>query len=204
MSKSRYAMPLLLAIAVVLQGCAHGPSKPWVMPAKKAPETAAIFGSIEMQGDKHLLLRNVNIMKKGKVYGGMGRQALGEKTIVLGDNRFIAPNVPPGTYFVSGFDAGNVYHFIPPANITYFEVKPGQLKFIGSFWYEGKSGGLIGPGSFSLKPAKTPSEMDMLRWLERISDGTGWEPSIAQRIRQLGGKPLSVAERTHAAATTGK
>lgn len=171
---------------------------------QEGPETGAILGSIEMEGDKHLLLKGVNIMKKGKVYGGMGRQALGERTVVLGDNRFIAPNVPPGTYFISGFDAGNVYHVFTPAQITYFEVKPGQLKFVGSFWYESKSSGVFVPGSFSLKPAKTPSEMDMLRWLEGIGDGTGWEPSIAQRIRQLGGRPLSATERAKATATASK
>ncbi len=195
---ARWNFPLvgLLLMLGLLQGCAS--SGPWMMPAKSAPETGAIFGSIEMEGNNHLLLRNVNIMKKGKVYGGLGRQALGERTTVLGNNYFIAPNVEPGTYFVAGFDAGNVYHIIPPSKITYFEVKPGQLKFLGAFWYVGEGGGMFSPGSFSLKPANTPSELTMLQWMDKVSGGTGWETSVHQRIRQLGGKPLSPEERAKA------
>ncbi len=152
-------------------GCAHNESKPWKMPPKKNPESGMIFGRIETaDSSKHLLLRNVNIMKKGRVYGGMGRQALGERTTILSDNYFIAPNVEPGVYFISGFDAGNVYHVFPPGAIQEFNVAAG--------------------------PTNKPSELEMLERLNSVSDGTGWESSIRSRIRKLGGNPDKPPRKT--------
>ena len=188
-----------IAIAVFLGtfGCAHNEPKPWKMPSKKNPESAMIFGRIETaDSSKHLLLRNVNILKKGRVYAGMGRGAIGERTTILSDNYFVAPNVEPGVYFISGFDAGNVYHVFPPATIQEFNVAAGQLKFIGSFLYEEKGGGVFSRGSFDLKPTNKPSELEMLGRLNSVSDGTGWESSIRSRIRKLGGNPDKPAQKT--------
>lgn len=186
----------MLLVVGFVTSCAHKPRGPWKMPAKKNANSAAIFGSMTLPGDKYLLLRNINLMKKGKVYGGLGRRALGEKTVIMGDNSFIAPNVEPGTYFIAGFDAGNVYHVIPPKQIKYFKVRPGQMKFYGSYHYiEGKRS-MFGPGSFSLRRTKKPSELTLLRWLESISYGTGWEKPISKRIRRLGGKPKPRPKKT--------
>lgn len=171
-------------------GCAHK-SGPWLMPAKQGKSSAIVFGTMRIPPniDKHLLLRNINLMKKGKTYIGMGRGGLGEKLTVLSDNSFVAANIEPGTYYISGFDAGNIYHSIPPKQIKYFKVYPGQLKFVGSYHYIAGKSSFFGPGSFSLKIAKKPSEFTLLRWLESISYGSGWEKAIHKRIRKLGGKP---------------
>ena len=45
------------------------------------------------------------------------------------------------------------------------------------------------PGSYGLKQAAKPSELEMLQWLARVGNGSGWEPTVRQRIKELGGKP---------------
>ena len=75
-------------------------------------------------------------------------------------------------------------------------VAAGQLKFVGSFLYEEKGGGVFSRGSFDLKPTNKPSELEMLGRLNSVSDGTGWESSIRSRIRKLGGNPDKPAQKT--------
>ena len=72
------------------------------------------------------------------------------------------------------------------------EVKPGEIKFYGSYDYQDQTSVLrrvFGPSwRYNLREAKKPSELEMLQWLNRIGGGSGWEPAIKKRIRELGGK----------------
>ncbi|HLY97233.1 MAG TPA: hypothetical protein VKO66_08430 [Sideroxyarcus sp.] len=180
---------ILVGLVSMLGGCASG-GEPWHMPKKSNAQSATIVGYLNTaEKDQHLLLRNVNVLKKGRVYGGLGRKAIGEEVVVLDSGHFIAPNVEPGVYFVAGFDAGSVYHIIPPGQIREFTIEAGQVKYLGGSLVVEKDGGLFGPGSFSLKPTNEPSELLILDYLNSVSAGTGWESAIRKRIKALGGDP---------------
>lgn len=192
------SLTLLLLITITMQGCTYRPSftsdGPWHMPHKESQEAGAIFGSIQSEGDMYLNLSKIYLHKKGDQFT--------RDVVILTSNKFIAPNLEPGTYFISGFRAGDYIHDLPRDNFPPIILKPGQLKYFGAYWYETIDGGLFRRDKFSLKPAKTPSEMDMLRWLERISIDTGWEPSIKKRIIKLGGKPITTAKSPNTQKTT--
>jgi len=194
---------MFLVLISLLAGCGtvRYPVESWKLPVKKDPESAMIFGRIEMPSDKKenpdgkvLLLNDVNFNLKGKVYVYMGHVPRGEKNFVMTNKYFVVPNIKPGKYHFAGFTTGNVYNSLPRGDDKLIDVKPGQLLYIGSYDYlDGTLSGLrmaFGiPGSYSLRPNKSPSELEMLQWLERAGEGSGWETAISQRIRQLGGRP---------------
>lgn len=197
MKLSRLAVVFILIIASAGCGTVRYAADSWKLPPKKDPESAMIFGRIEMPdnknenpGGKTLLLNDVNFNRKGRVYAYMGNVPRGEKNFVMTNRYFVVPNIKPGLYNFAGFTTGNVYNSL---KANFFEVKPGQLYFVGSYDYlDGTLSGMrmaFGlPGSYSLRASKSPSELEMLQWLSRASDGSGWEAAINQRIRELGGK----------------
>ncbi len=195
---SRRLRGLGLVAALVLGGCGGPtiiPAESWTLPAKEGPDTAMFIGRIGRYGnDKQLILNYVAFQQWGKVYFYSGTLPKGEKNFVMDNNYFVVPNVKPGKYGFAGFHAAGDYNRLPADKKDLFDVKPGQVKFVGSFDYvDGSSNTLrtiVGmPGTFSLKPAAKPSEIEMLRWLLRVGNGSGWEPAVRQRMRELGGKP---------------
>jgi hypothetical protein len=109
----------------------------------------------------------------------------------------VVPNLKPGTYRIASFYAG-MYHAMRKADIK-VDVRPGQIKFVGSFDYVQYEPGTMRQIAnvvsnykqyeFGLKKASHPTELEMFQWLNRVSAGSGWEPAIQKRIRELGGKP---------------
>jgi len=195
---SRRLRGLGLVAALVLGGCGGPtiiPAESWTLPAKEGPDTAMFVGRIGRYGnDKQLILNYVAFQQWGKVYFQSGTLPKGEKNFVMDNNYFVVPNVKPGKYWFAGFHAAGDFNRLPADKKDFIDVKPGQVKFVGSFDYvDGSSNTLrtiVGmPGTFSLKPAATPSEIEMLRWLLRVGNGSGWEPAVKQRMRELGGKP---------------
>jgi len=196
-STKRTTWVMCLITAVAVAGCAGPrpvPAESWTLPAKESPETAMFVGRIGRYGnDKQLILNYVNFQLWGKVYFYGGYAPKGEKNFVMDNNYFVVPNVKPGKYWFAGFHATGYYNGLPAKKDDFIDIKPGQVKFAGSFDYvDGTSNTLrtiVGiPGTFSLKPAAKPSEIEMLRWLLRVGNGSGWEPAIKQRIRELGGQ----------------
>lgn len=193
---------LLLAAVLAIGGCGGSKihsSQTWTLPTKKSPESAMIIGRIGMQDDKRRILSFVTIQRWGKVYFHGGTVPRGEPDYVMDNDWFVVPNLQPGKYYFVGFQATGVFNNLPgpsfpkPKPGDLIELKPGEIRFVGSHNYiDGKLSTLrmsVGiPGSFSLERAAKPSELDMLRWLLRNSNGSGWEPTIKQRIRELGGK----------------
>ena len=187
-----------VAVAVLMLNGCGGPrihsAEQWTLPTKKNPESAMFVGRIDLPDGKRLKLADVNLQLWGKVYFHSGNVPRGEKNYVMDNNYFVVPNVKPGKYWFAGFYAAGGYNRLPAKKSEFIEIKPGEVKFLGSWDYH--SGTLSGlrmsvgiPGSYGLTPAAKPSELDMMRWLARVGSGSGWEPAIRQRITELGGKP---------------
>lgn len=191
---------IVLAIGSVavlaLAGCGGTPIIPaetWALPAKEKPEMAMLIGRLGLPDNKHLNLHWVTVQDPGKIYMYSGTVPKGETNFVMDNNYFVVPNLKPGKYHFAGFAARGGYNSFGRNKEDFIELKAGEIRFVGSFDYsEGASNALLEiirvSGSFSLKRAAQPSEVEMLRWLLRVGNGSGWEPAVKQRIKELGGK----------------
>ena len=65
-----------------------------------------------------------------------------------------------------------------------FEVKPGDIIYIGSFEVVNEKEKYIGPGSFELKTLAKPDGLSILRNIAEITKGTGWDKRIESHINQ--------------------
>lgn len=187
---------VVMITALVAAGCG-GPtihaSQNWQLPAKTSPESAMFVGRIGLPDGKYLALRDVNFQRWGKAYVHMGTVPRGEKNFIMDNNYFVIPNVKSGTYWFAGFYAASAYNRLPADKKDFIEIKPGEVKFIGSYdYFDGKLSTLrmsLGiPGAFGLQANRKPSEAEMLKWLITVGNGSGWEPAIQQRARALGAK----------------
>lgn len=194
MSQKNLWASILLA-AILLSSCSSVtimPAEAWKLPAKENAESAMIVGRIGLEGNKPLATNAVTFQLWGKIYFHGGNVPRGEEEFLMDNSYFVIPNIKPGQYWFAGFYANGVYNRLPADKKDFIDVKPGEIKFVGSFDYvEGKLSTLrtaFGvPGSFGLKQAQKPSELEMMRWLLRAGNGSGWEATIKQRIRTLGG-----------------
>lgn len=198
------AFVLNLALLALLAGC--GPTKPdadnWKLPKKQSASAGMLVGRIDYPDSKAenpdrlmLNLRNVEFrdVKQAVRFGNRG-----EENFILSNNYFVVPNLTPGTYRFISFRAGNVHHSMRDAKFTY-DVGAGQIKFVGSLDYVDidpstlrKIGNALSnykKFEYSVNKAAHPTELEIFQWLNRTSAGSGWEPAIQKRIRELGGKP---------------
>ena len=185
----------ILLLAVLLSSCSSVnimPAASWKLPAKQHAKSAMIVGRIGLEGNKPLATNAVTIQQWGKGYFHMGNVPRGEEEFLMDNSYFVIPNIEPGQYWFAGFYADGSYNRLPANEKDFIEVKPGEIKFVGSFDYV--AGDLKGlrmafgiPGSFGLKYAQEPTELEMMRWLLRAGKGSGWEPAINKRINALGG-----------------
>lgn len=190
------ARGLALAVVITLAGCISNPSADtWKLPRKENNNSAMIVGRIDVPhnkaenpgGDK-LYLQSVNFMLKDRIYYFDGS---GEKNYVLDNNYFVVPNIKPGKYYFRGFTTANGFNSVSDGSSAndkdMFEVKPGEIKFIGSFDYIKNDRGVIEKlkktGTFQLRRASHPTEQEMLQWLKRVGAGSGWESSIGRNGR---------------------
>ena len=185
----------ILLLSVLLSGCSGVsvmPAETWKLPAKESAENAMIVGRIGLEGNKPLATNAVTFQQWGKGYFHSGNVPRGEEEFLMDNSYFVIPNIKPGQYWFAGFYANDMYNRMPADEKDFIDIKPGEIKFVGSFDYV--AGNLSGlrtafgiPGSFSLKHAQKPTEAEMLRWLLRAGKGSGWEPAIKRRINALGG-----------------
>lgn len=151
-----------------------------------------IVGRIGLEGNQPLAMNCVTVQQWGKVYFQAGNVPRGEEEFLIDNSYFVIPNIKPGQYWFAGFYADGSYNQLPANEKDFINLKPGEIRFVGSFDYvPGDLSGLrkaFGvPGSFGLKRAQKPTELEMMRWLLRAGKGSGWEPAIKQRIAALGG-----------------
>jgi hypothetical protein len=196
MIKKIYVLVAYVAVLSMLAGC--GTSKPlaesWALPKKENANSAMIIGYMGYPNNKKenpdknvLFLREVNFMTKDKaVYFGNG-----ERSFVLDNNYFVIPNLKPGKYYLNSFRAGKLFNQMPVYDEKYaIELKPGQIRFFGSFDFLEYEGGFIGARyyKFNIRQAGMPSEQEMFQWLNRVGAGSGWESAINRRLLELGGR----------------
>lgn len=202
-TKRLAALVVSLIFGSLLTGC--GPTKPdadhWRLPKKEGTGSGMIVGRLDFPDSKtenpdrlRLTLRNVELRNVAQAVS-FGNK--GEENFIMANNYFVVPNLKPGTYRLVSFYAG-MYHQMRKAEIK-VEVPPGQIKFVGSLDYVQYEPGTMRKIAnamsnykqyeFGVKKAPHPTELEMFQWLNRISAGSGWEPAIQKRIRELGGKP---------------
>jgi hypothetical protein len=203
-SIKRIVIPLFLTASLLLSGCSTPPmAESWKLPKRENAESAMIIGRIDLPDNKKenpeeydLYLDSVAFRSLEKaVYFNAGNMPGGEDNFVMYDNNyFVVPNIKPGKYYFVGFATGDTFNTLPKEDDDVIEIKPGQIRFIGSFDYLSQEQGFLSrlaklSGSYRLRPAKHPTELEMLQWLKRVGTGSGWEPAIKRRIRELGGNP---------------
>ena len=168
------------------------PAESWKLPARENAESAMIVGRIGLEGHKSLAINAVTFQLWGKIYFHGGDVPRGEDEFLMDNGYFVIPNIKPGSYWFTGFYADGRFNRLSADKKDFIEIKPGEIKFVGSFDYSSSTASSIStafgvPGSFSFKPSRKPSELEMMRWLLRAGNGSGWEPTIKQRIKALGG-----------------
>lgn len=198
MTRTRVVVNLMFIVISIISGCASYPNpETWKLPAREDAKSAMFIGRIALPDNKDenpdglvLKLDAVDFRDRNRaIYFGNG-----EKSFVMSNNYFVVPNIKSGKYHLAGFNTGKVYNTLPLDDEDLIEIKPGQIKFVGSYDYlnieQGVLSKMVGlSGSYNLRKAKKPTELEMLQWLNRIGNGSGWEPAIKKRIRELGGKP---------------
>lgn len=204
MASTKMPITLVLCLVVLLAGC--GPTKPdaeqWRLPKKENVNSAMLVGRLDYPDsktenpDRYMLnLRNVEFRDVSQAvhFGDKG-----EHNVILANNYFVVPNLKPGTYRFTSFRAGSVYHNFRKADYK-FDIGPGQIRFVGSIdymAYEPSTLRKIGNAlsnykqyEYGVKKAPHPTELEMFQWLNRVSAGSGWEPVIQKRLRELGARP---------------
>lgn len=156
----------------------------WHLPEPSGPEDALIIGHVII-GDKEnpLAPELVRIFRKGKVYAGMGLQAIGETHDVFSDGRFIA-RVKPGTFHLNSFYVDDTMFQVAtdPKAVEWFTVNAGQVYYVGSFHAKPtRAERFWRPGEFSIERTKNPAKRELLQWLMTVSKGTGWEARVRKQ-----------------------
>lgn len=188
-----------LAVVLLMTGCEtvkpHAHS--WSLPKKGDANTGMLIGRLEYPNNpatnpKNLVLNLHNVEFRNEA------QALrfgnkGEESYIMDNNYFVVPNLKPGTYRFVSFRVGQLFHGLGHEDGFTYEVKPGQIKYVGSIEYSQyqqsflqKMGKTL---NYSVTKVQQPTEMEMLQWLNKTSAGSGWEPSIRKRMLELGGRP---------------
>ncbi len=193
-----------LIAAAMLAGCATFPdAEKWSLPKKENAESGMIIGRIDRPNNKEenptgekLDLYSVDYWNRDKhsyVASGLTKGP-GENNFIMDNRYFIIPNLKPGKYYLHGFMiSSKPYHVANYAeSLTdkdIIEVRAGEIKFAGSFDYFENDRSFIekvkNTGTFGLRKAKHPTELEMFQWLSRVDAGSGWESAIRKRLREL-------------------
>jgi len=189
---------LCLVLAALFSGCSSTITKPnpakWQLPHKEDAKSGMIIGRLDVPANKTenpegltLLLGNVMLSDLGKsVHFGPELQ----DPDIMSNNVFVFSNVKPGKYKMIAFYAGVNHGLYGESGFT-VDVKPGQIKFLGSYDYIEHERTFFQrmrkTGTFGLRKATHPTELEIFQWLNSIGQGSGWEPAIRERILELGG-----------------
>jgi hypothetical protein len=193
------ALAVSLAIILGLAGC--GTTKPeahsWKLPKKENADSGMIIGRLDFPNNKkenpdNLVLRLENVELRNEAQA-VRFGHVGETRYIMANNYFVVPNLKPGTYRFTSFRVGNLFHGLYGEEGFTYEVKPGQIKFIGSLDYlQYDQSFLEKLGKkvhYTIRKAERPTELEMLQWLSTTSAGSGWESAISKRIAESGRRP---------------
>ena len=155
-----------------------------VRPVQNA-DNALVYGNIQLPGDKVV---SQLIMHEYRVtYITPFKNP--PQAHVYDNGDFFFENVKPGTYYLHRFLSGRTLYVFPyesmkEVDAATFEVKPGDVIYIGSFEVVNEKEEYIVPGSFELKALANPDSLSILRHIAEITRGTGWDKRIESHIDQ--------------------
>lgn len=145
---------------------------------------AMIYGSVQAE-DK---ITEVDFFEYGKTYIRPFSKV--PRVLVYDNGTFMAENVRPGNYVIAGFRSGekNHYNLVRSEQQAYqhvIHVKPGELKYVGSYQIHVTKSRLVGKGTFEVEEVLRPGERQILRNLQVVTEGTGWQKMIERRLKEL-------------------
>jgi len=143
-----------------------------------------IYGSV-LANEK---ITAVDFFEYGKTYVRFFTKI--PRLLVYENGTFMAENLKPGKYVIAGFRAGKKNHFnlVRSEQQAYqrvIHVKPGELKYVGSYQIHVTKSRLLGKGKFEIEEILRPGERQVLRNLQVVTAGTGWQKMIERRLKEL-------------------
>ena len=170
----------LLMIVAVLVACST-PAPPDDVYSKN---NAMIYGSV-LADDK---ITAVDFFEYGKTYVRPFTKI--PRVLVYEDGTFMAENLKPGKYVIAAFHAGekNQFNLVRSKQQAYqkiIHVKPGEIKYVGSYRIHITKSRLLGKGKFEVEEILRPGERQVLRNLQVVTEGTGWQKMIERRLKEL-------------------
>lgn len=165
-------------VLALLAGCASAP-----VPQMEDASHGVIVGRIEAP------------TRVTEVYlHQVGRPNLGgfnaPRATIQRSGTFIFVNLPPGRYYLAGFDDGLAPYWIPydkdALERVTIRLGAGGLEYAGSFRVANvQDSPWFGAGSFDLENLRQPDERAILLELRPIIEGTGWENRVDERLKAL-------------------
>lgn len=186
--KKAIKLTVIITIIALLGACAaRGPFKEKILRVKdmRSNDLGMIYGQIIMPSDMWYM-RHVEIIQRGKVYFSMGSLS-GEKIHVSPDGKFVAVNIKPGEYMLSGFLIGEVMGMLGKRMEQFkVNVKPGGIHYMGGITYiEGEAGGLFKSGTFGLEYDKSKARRaEILNWVSKSTVNTKWHPLVEKEFKK--------------------
>ncbi|MFO7603073.1 MAG: hypothetical protein R6X06_04570 [Gammaproteobacteria bacterium] len=145
---------------------------------------AMIYGSVLADEP----ITQVDFFEYGKTY--IRPFSRTPRVLVYDDGTFMAENIRPGKYVIAAFHAGdkNQFNLVRSKQQAYqkvIHVRPGELKYVGSYRIHVTKSRLLGKGKFEVEEVLRPGERQVLRNLQVVTDGTGWQKMIERRLKEL-------------------
>ena len=145
---------------------------------------AMIYGSVQAEER----ITEIDFYEYGKTY--IRPFTKSPRVLVYNDGTFMAENVRPGNYVIASFRAGkkNQFNLVRSKQQAYqrvIHVKPGEIKYVGSFQIHVTKSRLIGKGDFEVEEVLRPGERQVPRNLHVVTEGTGWQKMIERRLKEL-------------------
>ena len=150
----------------------------------KATHSAMIFGYVETDEDP---IEQVDIYEYGNVYIPPFRKP--PRVLVYDNGIFMVENLKPGKYIIAGFRSNkNHYDMARSVRQTYqriLKIDAGGMHYVGSFHVQVTEKGKINYGNFAVTQLQRPGERDILKHLYDVTESTGWQNKIEQRLKEL-------------------
>ena len=150
----------------------------------KARESAFVYGFVEAQDDS---IDRVDFVEYGKVYVPPFNKP--PRVLVFDNGIFMAENIQPGKYVISGFRSErNHYNIVRSRRHAYqrvIRIMPGEMQYLGAFNVRVTKKGKIEFGKFEVTELQRPGERDVLKHLYRVTEGTSWQDKISRRLKEL-------------------
>lgn len=148
-----------------------------------SPERAMIYGYVEAE----YTIDAIDFHEYGVTYVVPFKRP--PRVLVFRDGYFMAENIKPGKYYISGFYSGRKkYTTVNSKQSAYqvvINVLPGSLQYVGSHRIVVHKRRLLTRGEFEVEEIQRPGEREALKRFFHVTAGTGWQKKIARRMKEL-------------------